>query len=78
MTIPELLGLPLEQLERLTAADIEHEFAHLIPAVRTPLPGMKLQADPAAKHSVKQSAKVKQEEFNDMMNLLKANKHLLQ
>lgn len=78
MTITELLGLPLETLERLTPKDIEREFGHLVPAVRAPLAGMKLQLEPGAKHTVKATAKVKQEEFNDMMNLLKANKHLLQ
>lgn len=78
MTIPELLGLSLDQLERLTPKDIEREFGHLVPAVRTPLQGMKLQLEPGAKHTVKATAKVKQEEFNNMMGFLKANKHLLQ
>ncbi len=40
MTISELLKLSTEQLERMTNEDLQREFGHLLPTIRTPIEGM--------------------------------------
>jgi len=50
MTIPELLKLSTEQLERMTNEDLMKEFGHLLPQIRTPIEGMAGATDTAVKN----------------------------
>ena len=49
MTLPELLKLSTDQLERMTSDDLMKELGHLLPAVRTPIEGMAGATDTTVK-----------------------------
>jgi hypothetical protein len=75
MTLPDLLTLPLDQLERLTAEDLHKHYGPLLPAIRQAIPDMTLGK--TATSTVKKLAtKAQQNEMNDMLAQLKANAHL--
>lgn len=75
MTITELLGLTTEQLEAMTCLDMEREFTHLLPSVRTPIEGMAGATDTAVKKAADNrgsgGAKLSSPKENKMDNMLK-------
>lgn len=74
MTLPELFTLPLDQLETLTKEDLEKHFGPLLPSIRQAIPDMTLGSGNSTPK--KQLAKAQQNEMLDMLEQLKANKHL--
>jgi hypothetical protein len=74
MTLPDLFTLPLDQLETLTKQDLEKHFGPLLPSIRQAIPDMTL--GPGNSTPKKQLVKAQQNEMLDMLEQLKANKHL--
>lgn len=76
MTLPDLITIPLDQLERLTAEDLHKHYGPLLPAIRQAIPDMTLGGTTSTA-SKKVIAKSQQNEMLDMIAQLKANPHLL-
>lgn len=78
MTLNDLLGLPLEQLQAMTNEDLQREFGHLLPAIRTPIQGMAGATDTTAKRKAdKNLPSAKQEQYKTMLSSLSAIKSSL-